>query len=71
MICASLQTELVGKFLEMLQRREGDLKMLNATCVSSFSVAHLKKLHCRRIFEIVYRWGTETIGLMCKSELIT
>ena len=37
------ETELVGKFLEMLQRREADLKMLNATCVEQLFSGHLKK----------------------------
>ena len=37
------ETELVGKFLEMLQRREADLKMFNATCVEQLFSGHLKK----------------------------
>ena len=37
------ETELVGKFLEMLQRREADLKMLNATSVEQLFSGHLKK----------------------------
>ena len=37
------ETELVGKFHEMLQRREADLKMLNATCVEQLFSGHLKK----------------------------
>ena len=37
------ETELVGKFFEMLQRREADLKMLNATCVEQLFSGHLKK----------------------------
>ena len=37
------ETELVGKFLEMLQRREADLKMLKATCVEQLFSGHLKK----------------------------